>query len=450
MSWSEIQEFSETDPISFLEQNKSHLTNEYKTTEVFVKGIKIYQTTLEFDKVVYTGDKKKDKAESKKSAAAKLIGSIGFEKLLRRDVRPDAFKLFHPPSIKPKNTFDVLISGLGGLGVEIAKNLILDGGVRSVTLHDVALCQASDLATQFYITERDFGKNRAEVCHKHLSELNTSVHVETSTNQLSKTYLKRFRGVVLTDSNLEEKKRVAEIVHSLGHAMIVAQTRGLCAQVFFDFGPNYTVMDTTGENTISALIARISKEEEGIVTCLDETRHGLETGDYVNFSDVQGMVELNGCQPRPIKVLDPYTFSIGDTTGFTDYVGGGIVTQVKKVQFKPFAQALDEPEFLDTDSENLNRQAQLHLAFRALDAWMKKKEHLPNPWSRSDSATFLKVAQEVNGIAEGAAKVEKINEDLLSTFAHVCRGTLNPIDATIGGIVASDVPVNVSNNESVR
>ncbi len=243
MSWSEIQEFSETDPISFLEQNKSHLTNEYKTTEVFVKGIKIYQTTLEFDKVVYTGDKKKDKAESKKSAAAKLIGSIGFEKLLRRDVRPDAFKLFHPPSIKPKNTFDVLISGLGGLGVEIAKNLILDGGVRSVTLHDVAPCQASDLATQFYISEGDLGKNRAEVCLKHLSELNTFVHVETSTNQLSKTYLKRFRGVVLTDSNLEEKKRVAEIVHSLGHAMIVAQTRGLCAQVFFDFGPNYTVMD---------------------------------------------------------------------------------------------------------------------------------------------------------------------------------------------------------------
>lgn len=37
-------------------------------------------------------------------------------------------------------TSDVLISGLGGLGVEIAKNVIL-GGVKSVTLHDSAVCQ---------------------------------------------------------------------------------------------------------------------------------------------------------------------------------------------------------------------------------------------------------------------------------------------------------------------
>ena len=37
-------------------------------------------------------------------------------------------------------TSNVLISGLGGLGVEIAKNVIL-GGVKSVTLHDSTVCQ---------------------------------------------------------------------------------------------------------------------------------------------------------------------------------------------------------------------------------------------------------------------------------------------------------------------
>lgn len=52
---------------------------------------------------------------------------------------------------------DVLISGLGGLGVEIAKNVIL-GGVKSVTLHDDALCQIADLGSQFYLTEADIGK----------------------------------------------------------------------------------------------------------------------------------------------------------------------------------------------------------------------------------------------------------------------------------------------------
>ncbi len=42
---------------------------------------------------------------------------------------------------------DVLISGMGGLGVEVAKNVIL-GGVKSVTIHDETNCQISDLSSQ--------------------------------------------------------------------------------------------------------------------------------------------------------------------------------------------------------------------------------------------------------------------------------------------------------------
>ncbi|KAJ8676888.1 hypothetical protein QAD02_012675 [Eretmocerus hayati] len=52
---------------------------------------------------------------------------------------------------------DVLISGLGGLGVEIAKNIIL-GGVKSVTLHDVQCCQVSDLGSQFYLSTSSIGE----------------------------------------------------------------------------------------------------------------------------------------------------------------------------------------------------------------------------------------------------------------------------------------------------
>lgn len=37
---------------------------------------------------------------------------------------------------------DILLSGLNGIGVEIAKNIIL-GGVKSITLHDKAVCSVS-------------------------------------------------------------------------------------------------------------------------------------------------------------------------------------------------------------------------------------------------------------------------------------------------------------------
>lgn len=339
-------------------------------------------------------------------------------------------------------TSDVLISGLGGLGVEIAKNVIL-GGVKSVTLHDSSDCQPSDLSSQFYLSEADLGKNRAEVSRAHLAELNSYVPVEMYTGELTKEFLKKFRVVALTNSSLEEQLRVAEVVRSFGNALIVAKTQGLFAQVFCDFGADFTVMDTTGENPVSAMIAGVTKDEQGVVTCLDETRHGLEDGDYVTFSEVQGMVELNGCTPRKIKVLGPYTFSIGDTTSYAEYVRGGVVTQVKmpkQVHFKPLAEALEEPEFLMTDFGKFDRPAQLHLAFRTLDAFVKKTGQLPQSWSRTDSQAFVKLATEVNTtVVKGSAKLEEIDETLLATFAHVCRGNLNPINATIGGMVAQEV-----------
>lgn len=45
------------------------------------------------------------------------------------------------------------------------------------------------------------------------------------------------------------------------------------------------------------------QDTEGVVTCLDETRHGLEDGDFVTFTEVKGMDGLNNSAPRKVKVL---------------------------------------------------------------------------------------------------------------------------------------------------
>ena len=39
------------------------------------------------------------------------------------------------------------------------------------------------------------------------------------------------------------------------------------------------------------------------MTCIDDTRHGFESGDFVTFNELKGMNELNGAVPREIKVL---------------------------------------------------------------------------------------------------------------------------------------------------
>jgi ubiquitin-activating enzyme E1 len=175
---------------------------------------------------------------------------------------------------------NVLISGLGGLGVEIAKNVIL-GGVKSVTLHDKALCTIADLSSQYYLTEANIGQNRAVACCEHLSELNNYVPTQSYTGELTEEYLQNFRCVVLTLTSGDEQRRIAAITHRHNIALIIADTRGLFSQIFCDFGRNFIVYDPNGGNPLSAMVASITRE-----TCLDENRHGFEDGDYVTFTEV--------------------------------------------------------------------------------------------------------------------------------------------------------------------
>ena len=50
---------------------------------------------------------------------------------------------------------NILICGLGGLGVEIAKNIIL-AGVKSVTLHDLKQVSFDDLSSQVSFIFKDY------------------------------------------------------------------------------------------------------------------------------------------------------------------------------------------------------------------------------------------------------------------------------------------------------
>ncbi|XP_015195731.1 ubiquitin-like modifier-activating enzyme 1 [Lepisosteus oculatus] len=344
-------------------------------------------------------------------------------------------------AMKRMQASNVLISGMRGLGVEIAKNVIL-GGVKSVTVHDSGNAEWRDLSSQFYLREEDLGKNRAETSQPRLAELNSYVPVSAYTGTLSEDYLTQFQVVVLTNSSLEEQLRIGGFCHSKGIKLIIADTRGLFGQLFCDFGEEMMVFDNNGEQPLSAMISMITKDSAGVVTCLDEARHGFETGDYVTFTEVQGMTELNGCQPVEIKVLGPYTFSICDTSSFSDYVRGGIVSQVKvpkKISFKSLSAAMAEPEFLMTDFAKFDRPGQLHVCYQALHHFEKKHGRLPKPWSQADADELVALARTLNAGLSGCAKQEQLDEGVLRKMAYVAAGDLAPVNAFIGGLAAQEV-----------
>jgi ubiquitin-activating enzyme E1 len=328
----------------------------------------------------------------------------------------------------------VLISGLKGLGMEIAKNVILSG-VKSVTLHDTEKVEVADLGSQFFLRESDIGANRAAATYQRATELNSYVAMRYETGAISEDLIKEHTVVVLTTSSLVEQRRINEITHPNDIAMIVADCRGLYAQVFTDFGARFSVVDTTGESPVTAMIASITQDTEAVVTALDETRHGLEDGDVVKFSEVRGMTEIND-QEFKIKVTGPYTFRIGDTKAFSQYERGGVVVQVKQpkvLSFKPLAAAMNEMEPVITDFAKFSAPSQLHLCYQALHTWQQENAgSLPRPWNREDAERFLALTKEKFG-----DQVE--DEGLVKQFAMVCAGEVSPMCAALGGVVAQEV-----------
>uniref|UniRef100_UPI00398E7F4A ubiquitin-like modifier-activating enzyme 1 isoform X2 n=1 Tax=Pristiophorus japonicus TaxID=55135 RepID=UPI00398E7F4A len=350
------------------------------------------------------------------------------------------YVLGHEAMKRMKNS-SVLISGMRGLGVEIAKNIIL-GGVKSVTIHDEGNAEWNDLSSQFYLTEEDIGKNRAEVSQLRLEELNSYVPVSSCTGKLTKHLLQQFQVVVLTDSSLEEQLQFGQFCHERSIRFIVADTKGLFSQLFCDFGEEFVVTDPNGEEPVHAAVLWVTKDNPGLVTCLDESRHGFQTGDYVTFSEIQGMTELNNCKPIEVQVNGPYTFSICDTTGFSDYEKGGIVTEVKmpqKLTFKPLKEALQEPQYQITDFGKINRHGTLHIAFQALHRFMREHGRLPKPRGQVDAELLVDIAKKLSEDVPSIIGEEPLDEDVVRKLAYVAAGNLSPINAFIGGIAAQEV-----------
>lgn len=233
------------------------------------------------------------------------------------------------PAMQRIRRANVLLSGLRGLGAEVAKNLVLMG-VGSLTLHDPHPTCWADLAAQFFLSEENLGRSRAEASHALLAQLNEAVQISVHTGDITEDLLLAFQVVVLTDSELEEQLKVGAFCHEHGVHFLVAETRGLVGRLFCDFGEDFIVEDPTEVEPVTAAIQDISQGLPGIVTLRGDTnRHPFNDGDLVTFSGIEGMVELNSCSPQPVRVQKDGSLEIGDTTAFSHYLRGGVVTEVK-------------------------------------------------------------------------------------------------------------------------
>jgi ubiquitin-activating enzyme E1 len=348
-------------------------------------------------------------------------------------------------AMKRMGSSHVLVSGLRGLGVEIAKNIAL-AGVKSLTLFDPKPAAIQDLSSQFFLHPEDVGKARASVTVPRVAELNpyTPVNIHPSQDLTSDLEsLKQYQVVVLTDTPLKDQIKIADFCHQNGIFVVITDTFGLFGTIFTDFGKNFTCGDPTGENPLSGIVAGI--DSEGLVSALDETRHGLEDGDYVTFTEVEGMEGLNDGTPRKITVKGPYTFSLGDVSQFGQYKRGGLYTQVKMpkiINFEPLSQQLQKPELMIADFAKFDRPGMMHVGIQALHAFAEQHNgELPRPHNDADAQELVKLAKE---IADKSEDKPELDEKVITELAYQARGDLSPMAAFYGGLAAQEVLKSVS------
>ena len=352
----------------------------------------------------------------------------------------------------------VLIIGLRGLGVEIAKNVIL-AGVRGVVLHDDQPVEISDLSSNFYLTESDVGKPRSAACSSQLAELNNYVNVSVGSGTSCLQDVSQYACVCVTDQvDSDFRLKISDACHAANTPYVQGDMRGLFASVFCDFGTDFVCNDTDAEQPLSIVISKIDDEsDDAVVTVSEGNRHGMSDGMHVTFSEVPGTMgaHLNGCEPRPIKCLTPYTFSIGSTKGLGKFdVECGIPAMVEQVKmpqnftFKSLRHSTTSPgDFCYTDFAKWDRPGLLHQAFRGLDEYAARHGNtLPTPGSSSEAEELYTLTKRVNEEAkDGEFHIEEeqmssdVTRRIVSQLAMGATGQLSPMAAAIGGIVGQEV-----------
>ncbi|XP_034714026.1 ubiquitin-like modifier-activating enzyme 6 [Etheostoma cragini] len=339
----------------------------------------------------------------------------------------------------------VFLSGMGGLGIEMAKNIVL-AGVKAVTLHDTKQCETWDLGSNFFIRQEDVlsQRRRVEAVCPRVAELNPYVHVDLSSSALADntdlSFLGKYQCVILTEARLSLQKRVNEFCHSQRPPIrfIGCDAYGICVRVFCDFGEEFEVSDPTGEEPKEIFIQSITQDNPGVVTCMDNQPHGLQTGQSVVFREVNGMVEVNGTT-HPVSVLSPYSFSIGDTSQLQPYTHGGFFVMVKTpktYRFETMERQLCDPQVLTPDLSKPEAPLQIHAAMLALDTFQEQHSRLPNTGCLQDAEVLLKLTEEVNATLQNKAPV---NTDLVRCLSRTARGTLPPLAAAVGGLASQEV-----------
>lgn len=345
---------------------------------------------------------------------------------------------------------NVVIVGCRGLGVEIAKNLIL-AGPASVQICDPDLTRIEDLGANFYLEEKHVGKvSRAEASVEKLAQLNPYVKVTVLPyDQLEAVAAATETHVVcqtefLLNGKFCDPAKLNALCRQHNSGFVFSATPGAFGVAFLDYGDKHVITDHNGENTAQFVVTFIEKGETTTIQVHEDKRHSYEEGDYVVLTEVEGMTEINDLPPAKIISTKSHSFVIElDSRNFGDYKRQGTVENKKvpkEVSYHSWAESFPNPVassefgFLNTtDFGKFGRPDQLHVALAAILKFTADNNRYP---TAADCDACLGLAK---AWCESAELKPELEDDVLKKAIQFSGCSISPLAAFFGGIVAQEL-----------
>lgn len=314
----------------------------------------------------------------------------------------------------------VLISGMNGLGLEIAKCVIL-GGVKSVTIHDTINTDYIDLSTNCYLTNSDIGYNRAERVLTKLKELNPYVEILLETKEINEELIKKNKIIVLVNKPINEQTKINIISRNYNNKFISCSSHGVMGQIFCDFGDSFTINDIDGEEVKTGTVVEVKSFPNGSIIVTNEP-HSLSFNDSVKINTFDGLHTVK-------KVIDRTQFVI-DTKIKAQIMSSTQFEQIKKsttMSFKSYNESIEKPDLLHANIFDPDRSMTLHTVYKIIDKYIN---NLPKLWNDDDAELFTNECLSIN---------KNINKELVNKLAYTLRGQICPIHSIIGSMAAQEV-----------
>jgi ubiquitin-activating enzyme E1 len=310
----------------------------------------------------------------------------------------------------------IIVSGMTGVGVEIAKCLILYG-CHSVIIHDCNNVMTKDLDSNYYANDNDIGKNRAKTVFKKLSQLNPHVNVSILTETLNINKLDQIDVIIMCDQFPQSQIKINELCRKKEIKFILASTIGVFGHIFCDFGNNFIVEDPTGEDELSGIIIGAEYHQKTIIFETHDI-HNLSYGDNIEIT-----YDDKVCYVKIIDIVSKTFFKVEYTSDDVNYIISAknkTYKQIKQKQtlnFDSLEMSIKQPKFTTVISANDN-QEELHKILINIEQFVYKYKRLPN-----------------NSEAE-LINVKKL--DFVKKIIYNISYKLSPVDSIIGSIASQE------------